>query len=42
MYLFLLTVALTHLDDPDNARQAYDQAAMLDQYVLDFYVLDNN
>lgn len=33
----LLTVALTHLDDPDNARQAYEQAAMLDQYVLDLY-----
>lgn len=27
--LFLL-VALTHLDDPDNARQAYDQAVSLE------------
>ncbi|OWF54543.1 Bardet-Biedl syndrome 4 protein homolog [Mizuhopecten yessoensis] len=27
----LLAVALTHLEDPDNARQAYEQALTLDQ-----------
>ena len=27
----LFTVALTNLDDKDNAKKAYDQAALLDQ-----------
>lgn len=26
-----VTVALTHLDDPDNAKQAYEQAVVLEQ-----------
>ena len=27
-------MALTHLEDAENARQAYEQAIMLEQYVL--------
>ena len=34
MHIFVLyyfSVALTHLDDQENARHAYEQAAMLDR-----------
>jgi hypothetical protein len=31
LHLAFFTVALTNLDDKDNAKKAYDQAATLDQ-----------
>lgn len=31
MFYAVLTVALTHLEDPDNAAQAYEQAIQLEQ-----------